>query len=138
MVGTILKFTPGGAVSTFATGLYYPEYLAFDSAGNLYASTGNSIDEITPSGTVSTFATGLDSPNGLAFDGSGNLYVANYFGGTISEITPSGTVSTFATAGLDLSGLAFGPAPTPEPSSVALLASAAGLLLLRPSRRGGR
>jgi hypothetical protein len=52
-------------------GLYDPNYLAFDTAGNLFVAddgSGNVI-EITPSGTESTFATGLGNATGLAFQG---------------------------------------------------------------------
>src|ERR1039458_3696345 len=35
--GNIYEFTPGGAQSTFASGLSGPTGLAFDSAGNLFA-----------------------------------------------------------------------------------------------------
>jgi len=39
--GTIIdEFTPGGARSTFATGMGNPTSLAFDSTGNLYVSNG--------------------------------------------------------------------------------------------------
>ena len=67
------KITPGGVVSTFATGLNGPTGLAFDSSGNLYVAnydngSGTTISKITPGGTVSTFATGLNGSEGLAFD----------------------------------------------------------------------
>ena len=61
MSGNIYEFTPGGAKSTFATGLTGPVGLAFNSAGNLFeadAGTGN-INEFTPGGTRSIFASGL-------------------------------------------------------------------------------
>jgi len=64
--GTIIdEFTPGGARSTFATGMGNPTSLAFDSTGNLYVSNGaifgrivDGIFEYTPAGIVSTFAPG--------------------------------------------------------------------------------
>ena len=57
----IYEFTPGGAQSTFASGLNDPDGLAFNSAGDLFAAdigSGN-IYEFTPGGAQSTFASGL-------------------------------------------------------------------------------
>jgi sugar lactone lactonase YvrE len=67
--GHIYKFTPGGAQSTFASGLNGPFGLAFDSAGNLFEADGDSghIYKFTPGGAQSTFASGLSTPTFLAF-----------------------------------------------------------------------
>ena len=65
----IFEFTPGGVRSTFATGLFQPIGLAFNSAGDLFEAdvgSGN-IFEFTPGGVRSTFATGLNGPAWLAF-----------------------------------------------------------------------
>ena len=69
--GTIYEFTPGGAQSTYVSGLPYTEGLAFDSAGNLFEADQNSgnIYELTPRGRQSTFASGLPAPAELAFQG---------------------------------------------------------------------
>ncbi len=111
------KITSDGTVSVFAslpafpTGVY-PDGLAFDSGGNLYATDPNKrqIDKITPAGTVSLFKTlpASSFPAGLAIDGSGNLYVQTP-NNDISTITPAGTLSHFATlpTGTDAAGLAF-------------------------------
>ena len=75
----ISEFTPGGAQSTFASGLYSPAGLAFNSAGDLFVadvSSGN-IDEFTPGGAQSTFASGLSQPDGLAFNSAGDLFEAD-------------------------------------------------------------
>jgi sugar lactone lactonase YvrE len=96
--GQINAFTPGGAQSTFASGLNQPLGLAFDPAGNLYeadAYSGN-IYKFTPAGAQSTFASGLNRPVGLAFDSAGNLFVANSGAGQIVQINPSGVQSNFA------------------------------------------
>jgi DNA-binding beta-propeller fold protein YncE len=106
LAGTIVKFTPGGTGSLFATaGLNTPFGLAFDSAGNLYAACGtaaaNTIVKLTPDGVSSVFAsTGLSLPYGLAFDSAGNLYAANHGNNTIVKFTPDGTASIFASTGL--------------------------------------
>jgi len=107
---TIDKVTPGGTVSTFASNsnLWGVSFLAFDSQGNLYASTGHGVDKITPNGTLSVFASkGLSTPTGLAFDANGDLFVANSGNGTISEITSNGNVSLFASGFSNPQGLAF-------------------------------
>jgi hypothetical protein len=113
--GTIFKFTPAGTPSIFASGLFAPEGLAFDSLGNLFVADGFSgtIFKFTPSGTKETFASGLNSPSGLAFDGSGNLFEVDSgsggtcSGGTIFKFTPGGIKSTFASGLNNPQGLAF-------------------------------
>jgi len=81
----ILKFTPAGAVSTFATGLsQVPRGLAFSANGHLFvAETGNAapgdILEFTPEGARTLFASGLGRPEGnggaefLVFKPGGSL-----------------------------------------------------------------
>jgi sugar lactone lactonase YvrE len=65
----ILKFTPSGVKSTFATGLHSPRGLAFDSAGNLFVAeippfaTGD-ILRFTPDGMRTVFASGIGRPEG--------------------------------------------------------------------------
>src|SRR5439155_669508 len=107
---TILKFTPDGTESTFASGLNGPFGLAFDSSGNVFeGDTGtNTIFKFTPDGTKTSFASGLSNPTGLAFDSSGNLFEADQGSGTIFVFTPFGTKSTFASGLSGPSGLAFG------------------------------
>ena len=129
--GNIYEFTPGGVRSTFASGVYHPDGLAFNSAGDLFVSDfdGNSITEITPGGAQSTFASGLNEPVGLAFDSAGNLFEAEANSGNIYEFTPGGAQSTFASGLNRPVGLAF--QPVPEPSALGLLAVGATALLVR-------
>ena len=56
--GHIYKFTPGGAQSTFASGLMPPEGLAFDSAGNLFEADyfGGHIYKFTSGGAQSSWS----------------------------------------------------------------------------------
>ena len=106
---SIIKVTPSGVQSTFASGLDGPNGLAFDSSGNLFEADASSgtIYKFTPSGVQSTFASGLDEPNGLAFDSSGDLFVTDSNAGDIYKFTPSGVRSTFASGLGDPIGLAF-------------------------------
>jgi sugar lactone lactonase YvrE len=104
--GNIYKITPSGVQSVFASGMDFPDGLAFNSAGDMFvANTANNsgpgyITEITPGGTQSTFASGID-PHGLAFNSSGDLFQVDYDSGNIYEYTPNGVQSTFA-SGFDL------------------------------------
>jgi sugar lactone lactonase YvrE len=96
-----------GAMSSFANnGYHYPSGLAFDSAGNLYASSyyGDQIKVFSPSGASGVFTSLDDGGEGLAFDQAGNLYLANALDNTIVKFAPNGTRSIFADAGDGLNG----------------------------------
>ncbi len=85
--GEIFKFTWDGAQSIFASGLYKPRDMAFDSAGNLFVmdymilgeSIGNAaIFKITPNGTLTIFASRISYASSLAVNKAENLFVADY------------------------------------------------------------
>jgi sugar lactone lactonase YvrE len=105
---SIEQFNSAGSGSLFASGID-GWALAFDSAGNLYGSSGSTIEKITPGGSASAFATlGTGFAAGMAFAPNGNLFVSTYSTDMIYEITPGGVVSVFANAGsANPSGLAF-------------------------------
>jgi subtilisin-like proprotein convertase family protein len=109
---TITEITPGGAQSTFASGLSNPRGLAFNGAGNLFVSdnaSGN-IYEFTPGGAQSTFVSGLNNIFDLAFNSAGDLFATGAGNGDIYEYTPGGVQSIFA-SGLSVPwGLAFNSA----------------------------
>jgi len=103
--GNISKISLTGQTTIFAA-ISATKGMAFDSSGNLYASTlpsvGNSkVYKITASGQVSVFAQGLYAAEGIAFDPSGNLFVANAANSTINKITPDGQVSNFSITGIN-------------------------------------
>lgn len=103
----IRKITPAGVVSTVAGSNYlgnsYFVELAFDGAGNIYASdfTNAAVIKITQGGSASIYvkgaslATGFSEPVGLAFDDSGDLFCADV-NSSIHEISPDKTISTIA------------------------------------------
>src|SRR5437762_163075 len=109
----IYKFDPAGTQTVFVSGsttTFQPDWLAFDSKGNLFASNPahSAISKITPNGsTITDFATGIN-PGDLAFDAAGNLFAIDGATGSIFKYTPSGARTTFAGPGLnDLVALAF-------------------------------
>jgi hypothetical protein len=112
--GAIYKYAPGGARTTFASGLGDPgpTAIAFDTASNLYVAiaTSNTIIEFPAGGTQKNFAS-LYNPWGLAFDNAGDLFVTEGNGGSITKINVHGGQSTFASGFTNLIGLAFNPAP---------------------------
>jgi hypothetical protein len=130
--GNILEFTPGGAQSTFASGLS-PNGLAFDNAGNLFEADSGSGNIYEFTNGVATemgiFASGL-SPVALAFDSAGNLFEADG-SGNIYEFTPGGTRSTFA-SGLSGGYLAFQPR-----HALAIVLSGTNVILTWPTNVTG-
>src|SRR5438093_1160481 len=60
---SILKFTPDGKKSTFATEISDPGDMAFDAAGNLFVSGSGLIFKFTPDGTRSTLVSDRVSPD---------------------------------------------------------------------------
>ena len=120
----ITKITPAGSASRFYTGTGALYGLAFDSAGDLFASdygTGaygtGQIYEFT-NGVASeegTIASGLAGVGGLAIDNAGDLFVAGSQGNNIYEFTNGVATgeSIFATGLNSPNNLAFAPNQTP-------------------------
>ena len=136
--GTIVKVTPTGSRSVFATGLGNPQGLAFDANGNLFVPTmlnsSFNIMQITPAGAVSLFAENdSGGPVGLSFDSAGDLYAANANDNTVVRFSPDGVRSVFASTGLnDPIDIAI---QVPEPAVGALLGVSTVLLLVSRRRK---
>jgi len=110
---TVARITPNGTVSTFATGVNYPDGLAFDTVGNLYVLNRgtNEILRVGPTGGVATvFVSGLPGlPLGITFDSNGNLLVGDFDGGTIAQVTPGGVMTNIGSGFMSPEHLRFEP-----------------------------
>ena len=118
----IFEYTPDGTQSTYATGLNNPRCLAFDSIGNLFATTAHNAgpieigkvlkfnlrNHVSTAGSAAKFFF-----EGLATDIAGNAYVmANddtspTGASTIFKLTPSGDRIVFGSLPSQGWGLAF-------------------------------
>jgi sugar lactone lactonase YvrE len=115
--GEIYKFTWDAKQSIFASGLYKPWDIAFDSTGNLFVVdymilgddlVGNAaVFKITPSGRLTIVASRLSYASSLAVNRAGILFVADYDSGIIYQYKPNGSRATFATGLYHPVGLAF-------------------------------
>lgn len=73
--GRIKKLHANGVMSTYASGLSNPLYLALDQTGNLYVAEGaGNVKKILTNGTIITY-TGFNYPYGIDVDLNENLYV---------------------------------------------------------------
>ncbi len=112
--GKIVRVAPNGisSILAFDSSAQW-NGLAYDSAGNLYASDNlfGDLMKFSPEGEVDTLAIGAVDTEGIAIDGAGNIYFARGLDDTIGKVTPEGVVSTFA-SGTDFvfpAGIAFDP-----------------------------
>lgn len=132
--GQIVRYAPNGtSLGVFAS---TPSILglAFNSQGELFVSGAEGVLRFSSTGTsLGTFANNSGS-SGLAFDSAGNLFVANDVTDTLSKYNPNGVLlATIGSPTLD------GPVNllflTPEPTSLALIAWAVGMITVRRPRR---
>ncbi|MFH0829977.1 MAG: hypothetical protein V1887_02330 [Candidatus Aenigmatarchaeota archaeon] len=93
--GEILRITPNGTLTTFASGLSRPLDLEFGSSGGLFvfeSGTGD-ISRIAPDGGRITFASGFaEGISYLTFDAQGNLFLDDC-SGDLYRVTPNGIVT---------------------------------------------
>jgi hypothetical protein len=118
--GTILKITPDGFMSTFATGfgVAFLQGLATNSAGDVFVTAQQSdqslpstIYKITPDGTLRPFASLPFAGWGLACDSAGNVYAATWNGNG-----STGAIHRFAADGTEDNAPFVPPAAFPSPS----------------------
>ena len=119
--GQIRKITPGGTVTTFASGFSGPEGIAIDAANNLYVSDtlNHQVKRVSTSGTITTLAgtSGVvgaidgtntaalfSTPWGIAVDSFTNVFVADAASNTVRKITRIGASANWATT--TIAGLA--------------------------------
>jgi len=95
-------------------GLYLPEALAKDPAGDLFIADNHNhvVREVNTAGIIKTMvgihtatysgdggpasAAGLNGPSGLAFDAAGNLFIADGGNNRVRKVATNGIISTVA------------------------------------------
>jgi len=109
--GAVIKVTPDGVVTPYASGLEIPVAVVMDRSGNLYVAnrgSGGWIAHVRPDGSMRTLVApglGIQDPLAIALTPDGVLLVANNGSGMISRVDPvSGKI-------LDLSWLSGIPNP---------------------------
>jgi sugar lactone lactonase YvrE len=95
----VLKITPSGAVTVFATGFSSPVDVDLDDAGNLYVlNSQNSFVRLSADGTRIQITTGLTSQEGIEAVPDGRVYIVRQ--NTLHEIGTDGTVRLVVSGGL--------------------------------------
>ncbi len=97
----LLKVTPDGTVSEFATDLSGPLGTIVGPDGDIYLIDGNNgssgkLVKITTAGEKTEIAEIEGWPASMAIDDEGNAYVSNYYLNRVNKVTPSGEVTVFA------------------------------------------
>ena len=97
----IVKITPAGVKTVFATGFIGPRDIQLSPSGVFYVAdegpqssccSGGLLKKIV-GGVVSTIAGPWAGPRALAIDGAGNVYVSDNFGTKIYKVTAGGAIS---------------------------------------------
>jgi sugar lactone lactonase YvrE len=105
----VIKVSPQGVSSVYASGFNGPRDVKFDATGTLYVSSqyDNTIYTVAPGGTVAVYARGgvANSPQGMRYDAAGNLWIANN-DGTLRVLDSSGQSQVVATGLSNPRGLA--------------------------------
>jgi uncharacterized protein (TIGR03437 family) len=112
----IRRVTPDGIITTYTSSIR-PNGLAFDKAGNLFATcayarvckvdTNRTVTIVAGTGGYGNSGDGgaaigatLEFPSGIAVDGKGNIYVADYWNSRVRVVTPDGTIHAYAGTGV--------------------------------------
>ena len=109
--GKIVKFAPGGSLSTVATVPSIPLGVRLDAEDNIFiAVVGMGIwKEPASGGSAFQVASGAGFWNGLAFDHRGNLYVSDSGGGAIWRLAKNGDFTMWSGSSLLKGTTAAGP-----------------------------
>ncbi len=78
--GNVVKINADLSTSNYATGLFTPEGIAFDSNGNLFVADRNDrkLFKITPTGTVTTITSNIENIRGVAIAPNDDVYFTKY------------------------------------------------------------
>lgn len=129
----IVKITPGGQQSVFASGIYNnPRGLAINSADELFMSNYGGIIKYQSDGTSSVFSSSVAVGIGMAFDSSGDLFVADFGDDKIFKFKPDGTMTIFSSQVSGPFGLVFEAVPEP---SILGLAAILGLFWFKSAKQ---
>jgi sugar lactone lactonase YvrE len=95
---SVVRVSPDGRGTPFATGILNATGLAFSPEGDLFVTSraeGN-VYRIDGAGESTLYAEGMGVATGAAFDGKGNLFVGDR-SGTIFKIDPQRNIFVYAT-----------------------------------------
>jgi sugar lactone lactonase YvrE len=109
--GKVVKFAPGGSLSTVATVPGIPLGVRLDAEGNVFiAVVGSGIWKVPASGgSAFQVASGVGLWNAMAFDHRGNLYVSDSAGGAIWRLAKNGDFTMWSGSSLLKGTTAPGP-----------------------------
>ncbi len=96
--GNVVRFSPKGTGTVFASGLSGPSGLAISAKGDVYVASYDEdlVWRFTPAGDKTVFVSGLATPAGLSFDARGRLLIANRRTNQILAAHPDGKLEVVA------------------------------------------
>src|SRR5258708_9612894 len=132
--GKVVKFAPGGSLSTVATVPGIRVGVRLDGEGNVFiAVVGSGIWKVPASGgSAFQVASGVGLWNAMAFDHRGNLYVSDSAGGAIWRLAKNGDFTMWSGSSLLKGTTAPGPCGIVGPTVTA------GLWPGRATRKSGQ
>jgi sugar lactone lactonase YvrE len=102
----VLRITPAGAVSVFASGIEDPSGLAADGQGNLFVTSyncpGGAVFRVSSAGVVNQFGTGLCHPDGVAIGPNGDLFIGDRGTQRIMRVPAAGGAASVFAVGVGL------------------------------------